>query len=304
MITSPCLLLIVSFFFVLHFFSELTALKITVTDNEDQWCSYSAIPNFKALGKKCGKEMGNVKKAITGLGTEALVALRQTGKITVAGFDLTADEIVVTRQFAGDAAKYSALDSSDGTMVVAVDMSETAECVIQWLGREAVSCVQKLRKASGLKLGEPIEVFFSEETATKGSTENPFGLSYATAFADAATGSMFSAKVGGRALPLAATPEWPNEPLGTTVSKFVPCSKLTICIARPGLAISAAAISKDYPDCNVAVAKSLVSQVASGSFESIPSSLAVVVDGSRLELRKGTHYFENAAALVASGGVI
>ena len=42
-------------------------MQITVTTDEDKWCEFSAIPNFKALGKKCGKEMQKVKAAITSL---------------------------------------------------------------------------------------------------------------------------------------------------------------------------------------------------------------------------------------------
>jgi isoleucyl-tRNA synthetase len=50
--------------------SELTALEITVTDKEDAWCTYSATPNFGALGKRCGKQMQDVKQEIMALTTE------------------------------------------------------------------------------------------------------------------------------------------------------------------------------------------------------------------------------------------
>ena len=108
-------------------------MQITVTTDEDKWCEFSAIPNFKALGKKCGKEMQKVKAAITSLPKEALATFRKTGKMDVLGFALTADDIVVTRQFGGDANRYSALDSDDGSMVVAVDCTETEHTVKQWL---------------------------------------------------------------------------------------------------------------------------------------------------------------------------
>ena len=237
--------------------------------------------------------MQKVKAAITSLEKETLATFRREGKMEVLGFALTADDIVVTRQFAGDAAKYSALESDDGSMVVAVECTETEQTVKQWLAREFVSCVQKLRKSGGVELGEPVEVFYSEEVSAEA---NAFNLSYAKAFADAAISDSVVAKIGGNMLPLSAAPVWPNKPLGRTVSKFVPCSVLTIAIARPGLAVSAAAIAKSFPGVNADVAAALTYQVG----EACPPSLTVVVDGSKLELTKGTHYFMKAADMIAA----
>jgi hypothetical protein len=267
-------------------------MQITVTTDEDKWCEFSAIPNFKALGKKCGKEMQKVKAAITSLPKEALATFRKTGKMDVLGFALTADDIVVTRQFGGDANRYSALDSDDGSMVVAVDCTETEHTVKQWLAREFVSCVQKLRKSGGVELGEPIEVFYSEAAGDA----NLFGLSYAKALADADVKASVASKIGGAPLPLAAAPVWPNAPLGVTVSKFVPCATLTVSIARPGLAVSAAAVAVDFPAANAEVVKTLLYHVG----QDAPPALSVVVDGAKLQLKKGKHYFDSAAALAAA----
>lgn len=59
-----------SLFYKGYLKSELTANDITVTEKEDDWCTYSATPNFGALGKRCGKQMQEVKKGIMALTTE------------------------------------------------------------------------------------------------------------------------------------------------------------------------------------------------------------------------------------------
>ena len=142
--------------------------------------------------------------------------------------------------------------------------------------------LQKLRKSGGVELGEPIEVFYSEAAGDA----NLFGLSYAKALADADVKASVASKIGGAPLPLAAAPVWPNAPLGVTVSKFVPCATLTVSIARPGLAVSAAAVAVDFPAANAEVGGAQYASVddeVGGTCGALPSGGGAEALGSKAE---------------------
>lgn len=50
-------------------------------------------PNFRALGERLGKSMGAVGKAVKGLSREEMVKFKAEGKLTVAGFELGANDV-------------------------------------------------------------------------------------------------------------------------------------------------------------------------------------------------------------------
>jgi hypothetical protein len=77
---------------------------------------------------------------------------KKTGSITVAGFDLEPSDLTVTRQFSGDTERYANMESEDGSMVIALDLLEDESTTQQWLGREVMSAVQKLRKTGNLSV--------------------------------------------------------------------------------------------------------------------------------------------------------
>jgi isoleucyl-tRNA synthetase len=76
--------------------SELTAFNVTPTAEEDKWCTYSATPNFGALGKRCGKQMPDVKKGIGMLTHAEMGAFFKKGSVAICGFELTASDLTVT----------------------------------------------------------------------------------------------------------------------------------------------------------------------------------------------------------------
>ena len=69
------------------------------------------------MGKKVGKNMPKVKEAILKLSNEDMAAFRTSGSVVIEGYTLGREDLVVTRQFSGDKARFSALESEDGSMV-------------------------------------------------------------------------------------------------------------------------------------------------------------------------------------------
>ncbi|KAG5179720.1 Isoleucyl-tRNA synthetase [Tribonema minus] len=154
---------------------EMNVWQVTTSSDEGAWCTLSADPNNKLLGRRFGKGAATIKEGIAqptdaqlsafiaqaprpnpcaaaikeGIAqlTDAqLSAFMATGTIDVAGATLSAEELLVRRAFRGDAAVYEACVSDDGGVVVVLDTRRDERVLQQRTAREALNRVQKLRK--------------------------------------------------------------------------------------------------------------------------------------------------------------
>ena len=267
--------------------SELTAFSVTATDDEDTWCTYSATPNFGALGKRCGAKMPAVKAAVAELTHAQMRNFFKVGAVEVCGFELGVSDLTVVRAFKGDAGKYSSVESEDGSMVVAVDRAEDQATTDQWVGRELTSAVQKLRKSGGLLVGDAVEVFFEEEGSScfKQALANPDVM------------AQVAAKLGAAPLPLSALPNYTKR-VGATTST-VHTSTVTVVLTKPATAVSAKAVAALCPalgDKAIKVACALVGTTTGDD----KAAVTAVVDGNVLALERGKHFFGSVAELLAA----
>lgn len=143
-----------------YLLSEVNTWTVKFDPHWENMCSLKVLPNWKDLGKRLGKSMKDVAKAINELSKEAIVDFMKSGKMTVCGFDLNAEDIVVKREFAGDAKKYEAVVSDDGSLLVAIDTTAGEDQYSELRARAIVAAVQKLRKSAGLVASDRVEVFF------------------------------------------------------------------------------------------------------------------------------------------------
>uniref|UniRef100_A0A7S2AHV0 isoleucine--tRNA ligase n=1 Tax=Octactis speculum TaxID=3111310 RepID=A0A7S2AHV0_9STRA len=268
--------------------SELNAFKVTVTTKEGDWCTFSAIPNFKELGKRCGPRMQEIKANILKLTPDDLASFKATGKCTLPGdFEVTSTDLTVKRSFAGDTEVYSHTESDDGSIVVAVNITENQQVIDNWLSREFVGRVQKLRKASGIDIADTIDVFYAEE----GSGEVAVALDRMSVF--------IKQKLRCTPAPLALLPA--NPLLTPQESAKAHNSELTVAITWPLLVLSKPALAKSYPKVAPEIVELLLASldrekcVAAGT-----KVLKFHVDGETLELVLETHWFLSANDFVAS----
>ncbi len=116
---------------------------------------YSAKGNFRALGKRFGKDTPKVAAAIAAADAAALASeLAATGQASVdfaGGTVVTADEVLVTER---PREGWSVVNEQGET--VALDLELTPELVAAGLLREVVRLVQEARKASGLEVSDRI----------------------------------------------------------------------------------------------------------------------------------------------------
>ena len=120
--------------------------------------------------------MKDVAKAVNDLTSDQIIAFMHSGVIELCGFSLTKDDIVVKREFNGDAKKYEACASDDGSLMVAIDTTCDDELLSELRARSIIAMVQKLRKSAGLVVSDVIEIYY--EVVDKKGDEKNRALSY------------------------------------------------------------------------------------------------------------------------------
>lgn len=144
---------------------EWNAVSIVYSTGADN-TTLTATLNFKALGKKLGKDMKAVKEAIEGLSQSDLAAFEKNGKIQVLGHEITSDEMTLTRSVSGlDNPNFHS--NSDAECMIIVDFTPDPELDQIYLCREIVNRVQKLRKEAKLHPDDPVDMWGSAKKGSK-----------------------------------------------------------------------------------------------------------------------------------------
>jgi len=121
--------------------------------------AFTCQPNHKALGARFGKDYKTIQKAINELSHEQLAQFVLSGKMSVAGHDFVAEDILVSIDFVGDK-KASDADACEGGLVV-LNIRPTAAMLDEATARELCAKVQKMRKEAGLRKEDKVEVAYS-----------------------------------------------------------------------------------------------------------------------------------------------
>ncbi len=125
---------------------ELNIKTVEYIADETALCDVTFKANFKTLGKKCGPKMKAVAAAIAAMTSFS-------GTATVEGFELTADDVLVTRK-----PKEGMVVASEGAIVVGLETALTPELIAEGLAREFVSHVQSMRKEADFEVTQRIAV--------------------------------------------------------------------------------------------------------------------------------------------------
>ncbi len=133
--------------------SELNVRVLVILPEEDSLCRITTKPNFRTLGPKLGKDMGTVGKAIAAFTREEIRRLDEGGEVTVAGYALTAEDVVIVREALDDV-----VVMTEGHLTVALDTELDADLVDEGLMRETLSQLQRLRKEKDLHVTDRIDL--------------------------------------------------------------------------------------------------------------------------------------------------
>jgi isoleucyl-tRNA synthetase len=127
--------------------------------------------NFRVMGKKYGKQMSAVSKAVAAMGQEQISLLEQQGSLK-----LTLDasqEITLLREeveiFNEDIPGWSV--ANEGTFTVALDLEITEDLRREGIAREIVKRIQTYRKESGFEITDHIHVILEDRAEIKDAVE-------------------------------------------------------------------------------------------------------------------------------------
>lgn len=140
--------------------SELNVQDIEFTSDEARaGVRFRAVADWAVLGRKLRRDLARVKNALPSVSSDAVKAYTETGKLTVDGIELVAGDLTVQRYVEQDAqGKYGS--HTDNDVVVLLDVQVHPELQGEWLARELVNRVQKLRKKAGLQATDDVDVYY------------------------------------------------------------------------------------------------------------------------------------------------
>jgi isoleucyl-tRNA synthetase len=127
--------------------------------------------NFRIMGKKFGKLMGNVSKAVQGMSQNQISELERVGQIQLAiegGEPVTIDRDDV-EIFNQDIPGWSV--TNDGTYTVALDLEISDELKREGIAREMVKRIQNFRKENGFEITDHIHIVMEESSKLKEAME-------------------------------------------------------------------------------------------------------------------------------------
>ena len=144
---------------------ELNVKSVEVASGLEDLVDYTLKPNFKTLGPRYGKQVGQIAAALATADAHSLVRTIESGGTAVLALgdtdvELGADDLdirVVGR-------KGFAL-AQDGPHGVALDLDLDDELVDEGVARDVVRAVQDLRKSSGLEVEDRIELYLATDQA-------------------------------------------------------------------------------------------------------------------------------------------
>lgn len=114
-------------------------------------------PNFKALGPRFGKEMGNVAKAIQNFTQEQISEIDKNNEISLEisgnSVKLTNDDVEISSQ---DIEGW--LVANANGITVALDITITEELRKEGIARELVNRIQNIRKDSGFEVTDKVTI--------------------------------------------------------------------------------------------------------------------------------------------------
>lgn len=139
--------------------SELNLKAVSFKDDMEEYLSYSFKPQFKVLGPKVGKQIGDVKAALAGInGHAAKAELESTGKLKLTlksgEIELLPEDVDITMsQTEGFATQRY------GNVTIALETTLSQELIEEGFVREIISKLQTMRKENGFQVVDHITVY-------------------------------------------------------------------------------------------------------------------------------------------------
>jgi isoleucyl-tRNA synthetase len=151
--------------------TEVNIKEIELLDKTNNVLVKKVKPDFKALGKKLGKNMKLVATKISEFSQDEIMLLETEGKYT---FDVDGEQIdvllseveIISEDIPGW------LVANEGRLTAALDVTLTSQLIEEGFAREIVNRVQNLRKESGLEVTDKINLFVQKNPQINNAVNN------------------------------------------------------------------------------------------------------------------------------------
>jgi len=146
--------------------SEINVKDIHIIDDTSALLIKEIRPNYKHLGPKYGKGLKPIEEKINSFDLNQIKEIEANGSIPVlinkknVILDIN-DVEIVSKDIDGYVV------ASTGGITVALDVKLSSNLITEGLARELVNRIQKLRKVSGFKVTDKIEIIFSKNEMIK-----------------------------------------------------------------------------------------------------------------------------------------
>jgi len=164
---------------------ELNIKGVEFTSDVSAFTSYNFKPQLKTLGPKYGKQLGEIRNALTNLdGSAAKKELDETGvlklTISIGEIELAVEDLLIemTRS-----ERYYSVE--DGGITAAIDTQLTDELVEEGFVREVVSKLQTMRKEADFNVMDHIEVYVNGNEKVAAIMEKNYDVISGDTLADA-----------------------------------------------------------------------------------------------------------------------
>ncbi|KAL4432409.1 hypothetical protein ABPG77_001708 [Micractinium sp. CCAP 211/92] len=152
---------------------EVNVRVLTPCADPLKYCSVRAEPEWGVLGKRLGKQMAAVAKAVKSLSMEDILSYEGGASVLVEGCELGPGDLKILRDFRPpEGSKPEEVDAAgDGEVLVVMDLRPDDELVAAGLAREVVNRVQRLRKKAGLQATDAVAVYIDVKPAAAGAPD-------------------------------------------------------------------------------------------------------------------------------------
>ncbi len=142
---------------------ELNVKEIVTSADEGELVLLSAKANFRKLGPELGADMRDVAAAIAALDAATLEDILGGGTTSVAGRELSAEDLVIERT-----PREETIVETGTDLVVALDIHISTDLLLEGIARELISRVQRMRRDAGLDVRDRVALsWWSEDSEVR-----------------------------------------------------------------------------------------------------------------------------------------
>lgn len=137
--------------------AEVNVKEIELLDDASGVLVKQIKPNFKALGPRFGKDMGNIAKEIQNLNQEQINAIDKDGEISIV---VSGNEVVLTTtdvEISSQDIPGWLVANANG-VTVALDITISDELRKEGIARELINRIQNIRKDSGFEVTDKVKI--------------------------------------------------------------------------------------------------------------------------------------------------